>query len=66
MRDVFHLTYNEISEILKGEGVLSPRGNILEGNYVFSIYKKRKIRDIRYNSENKISLQNIEIEIVEK
>jgi len=41
------LTYKEISEIFKKEQLKTPRGSDFGANYVYSIYKKGKIREER-------------------
>ena len=44
------MTYNRIRDILFEKGYRSVRGNkILKSNYIWSIYKKGKIRERRIN-----------------
>ena len=52
----------EIRNILNDEGLKTPKGHKFEINNVMSIYKKRKVREERLNSEVKVekSLQIIE------
>ena len=50
LRDVEKRTYLDISQVLILEGYKSPRGFNLGPESVFSIYKKRKIRDKRLQS----------------
>ena len=62
LRDTDRLTYKQIALQLIVEGYRSPRGFDLGPESVFSIYKKRKIRDLRLNADPKLELKNIEIE----
>ncbi len=50
------MTFKDIAQLLISEGWKSPRGFSLGPESVFSIYKKRKIRDARL-----LSLPEIEI-----
>jgi hypothetical protein len=61
-RDRGKLMFKEIAEKLILEGYRSPRGFDLGPVSVFSIYKKRKIRDLRLNAAPKLELKIIEIE----
>jgi len=54
--------FKEIAEKLILEGYRSPRGFDLGPESVLSIYKKRKIRDLRLNAAPKLELKIIEIE----
>jgi hypothetical protein len=56
LRDAEKLTFKDIAQLLISEGWKSPRGFSLGPESVFSIYKKRKIRDARI-----LSLPEIEI-----
>jgi len=47
------LTYESMANLLIKDGYKSPRGFNLGPESVFSIYKKRKIRDERLNREIK-------------
>ena len=51
LRDSEGLTYGSIADLLIKDGYKSPRGFNLGPESVFSIYKKRKIRDKRLNRE---------------
>jgi hypothetical protein len=51
LRDSERLTYGSIADLLINEGYRSPRGFDLGPEIVFSIYKKRKIRENRLNGE---------------
>ncbi len=61
LRDSLKLTYKAIAEFLIDKGYRSPRGYDLSSESVFSIYKKRKIRDIRLQAPPQIRLENIKI-----
>lgn len=61
MRDIEKKTFKAISEILIKEGYKSPRGFELIPESVFSIYKKRKIRDKRINSPAKQEVTRVEV-----
>ena len=61
LRDSLKLTYKAIAEFLIENGSRSPRGCDLSSESVFSIYKKRKIRDARLQAPPKIRLENIRI-----
>ena len=62
LRDRGKLIYKEIVEKLILEGYRSPRGFDLGSESVFSIYKKRKVRDIRLFTAPAISICAVEIE----
>jgi len=47
LRDVEKMTFKGIAQLLKFNGWKSPRGFHLGTEIVFSIYKKRKLRDSR-------------------
>ena len=51
LRDSKGFTYGSISDLLNKDGYRSPRGFNLGPESVYSIYKKRKIRDKRLNGE---------------
>jgi len=61
LRDRGRLMYKEIAEKLTLEGYRSPRGLDLGPESVFSIYKKRRIRDLRLSAEPSVELRKIEI-----
>ena len=54
LRDRGKLMFKEIAEKLILEGYRSPRGFDLGPESVFSIYKKRKIRDARMNDSMRL------------
>lgn len=61
LRDIEKKTFKAISEILIKDGYKSPRGFELIPESVFSIYKKRKIRDERINSPAKEEVTRVEV-----
>ena len=62
LRDREKLTFNAIAEKLILEGYRSPRGFDLGPESVFSIYKKRNIRDARMNQSMRVEIVGVEIE----
>ena len=62
LRDSEGWTYGSIADLLIKEGYRSPRGFNLGPESVFSIYKKRKIRDKRLNGEVTKELLQVTIE----
>ena len=62
LRDAEGLTYKAIAEVLIAEGYRSPRGFDLGPESVYSIYKKRKRRDVRLLSAPAISIFAVEID----
>jgi hypothetical protein len=61
LRDRKKLTFNAIAEKLILEGYRSPRGFDLGPESVFSIYKKRNIRDARMNHSMRVTIVGVEI-----
>ncbi len=61
LRNREKLTFNAIAEKLILEGYRSPRGFDLGPESVFSIYKKRKIRDARMNDSMRIEVVGFEV-----
>ena len=61
LRDVEKRTFLDISQVLILDGYKSPRGFNLGAESVFSIYKKRKIRDARLHSPPAIEIVEIKI-----
>ena len=53
MRDQEKMTFKRISETLTQKSYRSPRGFDLSAESVFSVYKKRKIRDARLGAQPK-------------
>ncbi len=62
LRDREKLTFIAIAEKLILEGYRSPRGFDLGPESVFSIYKKRKIRDARMNHSMRVEIVGVELE----
>jgi hypothetical protein len=61
LRDREKLTFKAIAEKLILEGYRSPRGFDLGPESVFSVYKKRKIRDARMNDSVKVEIVGVVI-----
>ncbi len=61
LRDRDGLTFKAIAEKLIAEGYRSPRGFELGPESVFSIYKKRMIRDKRMNESIRIEIVRLEV-----
>ncbi len=61
LRDEQQFTYKQIADLLIAEGYRSPRGFDLGSESVFSIYKKRKIRNVRLNAKPEIVISEIEV-----
>jgi len=61
LRDVEKRTFLDISQVLILDGYKSPRGFNLGAESVFSIYKKRKIRDNRLYSPPAIEIIEIKL-----
>ena len=55
------MTYCQISKWLNDEGYKTPRGKMFSGNHVFSIQKKKRIRDKRICREIKPELKNFDL-----
>ena len=62
LRDRGKLMFKEIAEKLILEGYRSPRGFDLGPESVFSIYKKRRIRDVRMNDSMKVEIIEVQLE----
>lgn len=61
LRDEQQFTYKQIADLLIAKGYRSPRGFDLGSESVFSIYKKRKIRNVRLNAKPEIVISEIEV-----
>ena len=55
------MTYRQISKWFNDEGYKTPRGKRFSGNHVFSIQKKKRIRDERIFREIKPELKNLDL-----
>ena len=62
LRDVKNLTFKQIADHLVAEGYRSPRGFDLGPENVFSVYKKRKIRDDRIHAKPEVVLSEVEVQ----
>jgi hypothetical protein len=62
LRDIDHQTFKQIADQLIMNGYRSPRGFDLGPESVFSIYKKRKIRDARMNHSMRVEVIAVKIE----
>ena len=66
LKEVEKLSYRKISEKLEKLRYRSVRsGKVLKPNYIFSIYKKGKIREGRINREFKDRISDMDFELVE-
>ena len=66
-KEVEKLSYSKISEKLEKLKYRSVRsGKILKPNYIFSIYKKGKIREERINREFKDRISDMDFELFKK
>ena len=64
LKEVEKLSYRKISEKLEKLKYRSVRsGKILKPNYVFIIYKKGKIREMRINREFKDRISDMDFEL---
>ena len=61
LRDRGKLPFKAIAETLISQGYRSPRGFDLGPESVFSIYKKRKIRDARMNDSMRLEVMGFEV-----
>jgi hypothetical protein len=61
LRDRGGLMYREIADFLIMKGYRSPRGFNLGAESIFSIYKKRKIRDARMNYSIRVEVVILDI-----
>ena len=65
LKEVEKLSYKKISDKLEKLRYRSVRsGKILKPNYIFSIYKKGKIREERINRDFKDRISNMDFELV--
>ena len=57
------LGYRKISNWFNERDIKTQRGSEFKGNYVFSILKKGRIREVRINQESKWEIKNIKLKI---
>jgi len=55
------LGYRKISNWFNERDIKTPRGSEFQGNYVYSILKKGRIRDERLNRESEWKIQEVKI-----
>ena len=55
------LGYRKISNWFNEQDIKTPRGSEFKGNYVFSIFKKGRIREERINQESKWEIKNVKL-----
>ena len=67
LKEIEKLSYRKISDKLEKLKYRSVRsGKILKPNYIFSIYKKGKVREERINREFKDRISDMDFELVKK
>ena len=64
LKEVEKLSYRKISDKLEKLRYRSVRSKILKLNYIFSVYKKGKIREDRINREFKDRISDMDFELV--
>jgi len=55
------LGYKKISNWFNDRDIKTPRGSEFKGNYVFSILKKGRIREVRLNRESEWNIHSVKI-----
>ena len=55
------LGYRKISNWFNERDIKTPRGSEFKGNYVYSILKKGKIREERYNRKSEYNIHSVKI-----
>ena len=55
------LGYRKISNWFNERNIKTPRGSEFKGNYVFSIFKKGKIREERLNRESEWKIEKVKL-----
>ena len=58
--------YRKIARWLNERGYLTPRGKRFFNNHVFSILKKKRLRDERLNREVEVEYRNFSLEFIER
>ena len=59
------LGYRKIAYWLNDNGYKTPRGCVFKNTHVFSILKKKKLRDKRLNNINKFRIENMHLIMLE-
>ena len=59
------LGYRKIAKILNNEGLKTPRGKVFKNTHVFSIVKKKNIRDKRISKEFNTEVSTLELEYID-
>jgi len=60
------LGYRKIAQWLNERGYTTPRGKRFFNNHVFSILKKKRLRDERLNREVEVEYRNFSLEFMER
>ena len=60
------LGYRKIAQWLNENGYQTPRGKRFFNTHVFSILKKKRLRDERLNQEVKVEYRNFSLEFIER
>ena len=55
------LGYRKISNWFNEQDIKTPRGNEFKGNYVYSILKKGRIREERFNRGSECKIHSVKI-----
>lgn len=55
------VSYNKIAEYLNEQGLKTPRNKRFKGGHVYSIIKKKSMRDERLGREYPVEIQNFSI-----
>ena len=55
----------KIAKILNNEGLKTPRGKVFKNTHVFSIVKKKNIRDKRISKEFNTEVSTLELEYID-
>ena len=59
-------TFDQIAEWLNGKGYLSVRGKKFKGNHVYSIVKKKRLKDEKLEREYPEKWSDFSLEVVDK
>ena len=55
------LGYRKISNWFNERNIKTPRGSVFQGNYIYSILKKGRIREERLNMESKWEIEEVKL-----